>query len=61
MRFGANGEAALDLQVEQDLVSVPGVAEIAERRPLQTFFRAGAEIAFEKQLSVPGADRQFMS
>ena len=51
---------ALDLQIEQDLIGVPGVSESAERRPLQPLLGARAEIAIEPQGPVDGADDELI-
>ena len=53
MRLGPDRHALLDLEIEQNLIGVERVAEIAERRPLHAAVRRRSPIAFEQQTGRP--------
>ena len=54
MRLGANREALLDLEIQQQLIGVEAFAEVAERWPLKAAVGRIAPLAFEMQAAFLG-------
>jgi hypothetical protein len=61
MRLGADSPAFARIDVEQELIGVEPVAEVAKRRPLYARFGVRPEVAVENQVSLFCANAQLIS